>query len=225
MKILKPLYHPRHKQIDTRGANERGYTYRWQQYAKQFLREHPLCARCEKEGVTEAAEVVDHIIPVRGPYDSLFWVASNHQALSARCHSIKTREDDAKLAQSSTYSTRVVIVYGLPASGKTTYVLNTMERGDIIVDMDRLAEAISGLPRHSRAETLLPFTASARDAIYARLRRPSDINTAWIITTDINAARRLSSEFGGSMVEMKVDEEERQRRIAMRNQDLGATGG
>jgi 5-methylcytosine-specific restriction protein A len=74
-------------------ATQRGYTQRWAEYSRAFLREHPHCARCLKAGKIEAATMVDHIQPIRGADDPLFWQVSNHQGLSRRCHAIKTAED------------------------------------------------------------------------------------------------------------------------------------
>ena len=72
-------------------AAERGYDSRWQKYRLRFLAEHPLCRECwntNKHAVP--ARHVDHIIPVSGPNDPLFWVPSNHQGLCHSCHSKKT---------------------------------------------------------------------------------------------------------------------------------------
>jgi 5-methylcytosine-specific restriction endonuclease McrA len=72
---------------DRRGtATERGYGSRWARYRLQFLREHSVCA-C---GCGHAATDVDHIKPVSGPDDPLFWESGNHQALAHECHSRKT---------------------------------------------------------------------------------------------------------------------------------------
>jgi len=74
-------------------AAERGYTYRWQQSRLQYLRNHPLCVECEREGKVEAAVVVDHIKAHRGDYD-LFWDESNWQSLCKYHHDIKTAKED-----------------------------------------------------------------------------------------------------------------------------------
>lgn len=37
---------------------------------------------------------------------------------------------------------KVYIIYGSPMSGKKTFVAQNMERGDIVVDMDRLLNVI-----------------------------------------------------------------------------------
>ncbi|MBP3805099.1 MAG: HNH endonuclease [Oribacterium sp.] len=86
--IHKPM-HPE----EIRSANARGYNSRWRRESKQFLKLHPLCAECFKNGVATEATVVDHIIPHRGD-QKLFWDRSNWQPLCKRCHDRKTRTKD-----------------------------------------------------------------------------------------------------------------------------------
>lgn len=74
-------------------AHERGYSSRWTKYSKQYRIDHPLCEICLKKGILELSECVDHIIPVDGPDDPLFWEPTNHQALSNRCHNIKSEAE------------------------------------------------------------------------------------------------------------------------------------
>lgn len=75
-------------------AAARGYDAGWARYRKWFLRqpENVLCA-C---GCGRPSEEVDHIIPVSGPEDPLFWQGSNHQGLTRACHAAKTQQDRAK---------------------------------------------------------------------------------------------------------------------------------
>jgi len=68
---------------------KRGYGRRWQRYRLTFLASHPMC-NC---GCGYPATDVDHIIPVSGPDDQLFWDPDNHQALTHSCHSKKTRAE------------------------------------------------------------------------------------------------------------------------------------
>ncbi len=82
------------KAIDERrgSAAERGYGWRWQKARAAWLRVHPLCASCEKEGRTTAARVVDHVVPHRGDR-KLFWDKENWQSLCTPCHDRKTAEE------------------------------------------------------------------------------------------------------------------------------------
>lgn len=71
------------------GANARGYDSRWRKARALFLRRHPLCAECKRQGKLTPATVVDHIIPHRGDV-TLFWDESNWQPLCAHHHNEKT---------------------------------------------------------------------------------------------------------------------------------------
>ena len=71
------------------GADARGYNARWRRERAAFLRCHPLCAECQKEGRLTPATVVDHIIPHRGD-QRLFWDESNWQPLCEYHHNKKT---------------------------------------------------------------------------------------------------------------------------------------
>lgn len=82
------------RERDTRPARqERGYDRRWELYSTAYRMRHPLCVHCRKRGRVTLASCVDHIEPVTGPDDPLFWVASNHQGLCHSCHNRKTWAD------------------------------------------------------------------------------------------------------------------------------------
>jgi len=97
----------RQQQVDARreSSSKRGYTSRWQNYRRHFLRLHPLCgdqhdgsssgehSACVRAGRVSAATDVDHRVPHRGD-KSLFWQSSNHQSLCHECHSAKTARED-----------------------------------------------------------------------------------------------------------------------------------
>ena len=72
-------------------AIRRGYGRQWQRYRKWFLSD-PVNAMCAT-GCGLPSTDVDHIQPVAGPDDPLFWEPSNHQALCHGCHSRKTVRD------------------------------------------------------------------------------------------------------------------------------------
>ncbi len=82
---------PKHaRQVDqgTRGtAQQRGYTYQWNLYSKNRLRQFPLCVMCEQQGLTTPATCTDHIIPLCQGGD--MWDPTNHQSLCTRCNTIK----------------------------------------------------------------------------------------------------------------------------------------
>lgn len=76
-------------------AAERGYDSRWQKARLGYLKHHPLCAECEREGKTVPATVVDHIVPHKGN-KQLFWDKKNWQPLCKPCHDRKTAKEDGR---------------------------------------------------------------------------------------------------------------------------------
>ncbi|MFB8787198.1 HNH endonuclease signature motif containing protein, partial [Pasteurella multocida] len=59
----------------------RGYSASWEKYRAQYLKRYPLCVECQKLGLYVPAKIVDHIIPINGGDDVLFWPEWNHQPL------------------------------------------------------------------------------------------------------------------------------------------------
>ena len=89
-------YCEEHKDLhpeEVRSANERGYGRAWQKARKIFLKSHPLCEECMKNGRYVKATDVDHVIPHRGD-PVLFWDRDNWRALCHSCHSRKTAAED-----------------------------------------------------------------------------------------------------------------------------------
>ena len=154
------------------------------------LREEPLCRRCG-----EPATDVDHIVSrERGGEDT----RENLQALCHPCHSQKTVEEDGGFRGGggagrggARRHPLVTVVCGPPGAGKSTWVRERMRWGDLLLDLDALYVAMSGLPQYDKPDTLLPFVMEARDAILERLVRPSEITRAWVVTT---APKRLERD-------------------------------
>lgn len=85
----------RRQQDSKRGSRrERGYTPTWDKYRLHYLKLNPLCVHCLKNGVYTPATIVDHIIPIDGGNDVLFWPDWNHQSLCHGCHNTKTFKHD-----------------------------------------------------------------------------------------------------------------------------------
>lgn len=74
-------------------AAQRGYGSWWQRARAIFLKEHPLCAECERQGRLTRATVVDHKIPHKGN-PRLLRDKKNWQSLCGPCHNRKTARED-----------------------------------------------------------------------------------------------------------------------------------
>ncbi|ERT11881.1 HNH endonuclease [Photorhabdus temperata] len=72
----------------------RGYSNQWGQYRLMYLKANPLCVICLKANIYTPATIVDHIIPIDGDSDVLFWPDFNHQSICHSCHNTKTFKQD-----------------------------------------------------------------------------------------------------------------------------------
>lgn len=185
---------PAKRQDRREHASKRGYDRRWELYSLRYRKQNPLCVRCLKAGRTTPAECVDHIQPVvDGQNDPLFWLPKNHQGLCWACHTVKTQTEDKGHGRSTARGTAGVdatLVYGAPCSGKNTYVKAHMATGDIVLDVDALHTALTGLPTHDHEQEVLPFVYEARDAVRKKLERDGFDRKVWVIASAATVKQR-----------------------------------
>jgi 5-methylcytosine-specific restriction protein A len=96
LRTLKPaisMVGSRIAMLDRRpGATERTRGSAWMKTRERWLRAHPLCVECERQGRASAATQLDHIIPLGdGGSDD----ESNYQGLCEPCHKAKTAEENS----------------------------------------------------------------------------------------------------------------------------------
>lgn len=78
---------------------------------------------------------------------------------------------------------QVFIVYGAPCSGKTTWVANHKTDNDLVVDLDSLWQAVTGLPRYEKPGRLKSAVFRLRDELYDVVKyRSGKWQDAYIIT-------------------------------------------
>ena len=162
----------------TRGmtTTERGYGWRWQKRREAILNREPLCRPCKQAGRVTPATEVDHIVPkAQGGTDH----PDNLEPICHDCHEAKSR---VEARGAPAVATSVIVVCGPPGAGKTTYVRERAKWGDLVVDLDMIWCALTGLAVYDKPDAVLPFVLACRDAIYDRLSRANEVRQAWIIT-------------------------------------------
>lgn len=97
------------------------------------------------------------------------------QLVHHRCHN--------KIHNKLGYAGRqVFVIYGSPLSGKSTYVNDAAEPGDLIVDIDNIWQCISGLERYNKPPRLRSTVFAVRDLLIDNVRiRQGKWNNAYII--------------------------------------------
>ena len=106
---------------------------------------------------------------------------------------------------------KVTIICGPPASGKTTYVKNNMQIGDLVVDLDAIRCAIGFTEKDQQTESLLSAARQVRDFLYSLIENNQiDVEQCWIIACLPCSEDRelLQKRFNAKLICMNVSEEE-----------------
>lgn len=96
----------------------------------------------------------------------------------------------------------LTVVVGPPAAGKSTWVLARAKPGDIVIDFDRLAVALTGAggdPHDHAGAVAAVARAARRAAIDTALARCTDVDT-YLIHTSPGAARMAEYQQMGAHV-------------------------
>lgn len=81
---------------------------------------------------------------------------------------------------------RIVIVWGPPASGKSSYIRQHMDSTDLVVDLDFIRQALTMGGRDSSANNLLGLSLAVREYLYSLIAERDilvDCRTVWIAAT------------------------------------------
>jgi predicted kinase len=111
---------------------------------------------------------------------------------------------------------QVFIVYGSPMSGKSTFVRDNVNRGDIVVDMDQLYTAVSMLPYYDKPDNLFTNVIGIHNLLLDNIKtRLGKWNNAWVIGgyADKYKRNRLADDLGAELIFCDVSKEECLRRL------------
>jgi hypothetical protein len=160
------------------------YAGKWPRIRKKILERDGHVCQIQGPNCTQHATHVDHIVPVSE--GGAWWDESNLRAACAKCnlgrvnHTGSDRWTRAK--------TRITLVMGPPGAGKTTYVEVHKHDGDLVVDYDRIAEALGSEVSHDHGDEIHGAVMAARNAVLNSLRQgKTDARHAWIISANPNA--------------------------------------
>jgi hypothetical protein len=110
----------------------------------------------------------------------------------------------------------IYIVYGPPLAGKKTFVRQNVQRGDIIIDIDALYHAVSGLILYDKPSNLYQNVMAAHNALIDNIKtRYGKWNSAYIIGGYPEKYKRetLADELGAELVFCNVSKDECLRRL------------
>lgn len=137
-----------------------------------------ICEYCNKP-ITRAYDIIGHH-KIELDEDNVMDVnislnPDNIMLVHHRCHNF--------IHNKFGYAGRqVFLVYGAPCSGKSTYVAENMQEGDLIIDIDRIWQCVSGLNMYQKPPRLKGIVFRLRDELLNSVKyRLGKWNNCYII--------------------------------------------
>jgi hypothetical protein len=191
----------------------------WQNFRLVIIAERGLiCEHCGQLIIKANEATLHHIIELTldNVHDAVIALNPENILLVHRdCHDrIHGRFGYPKAKQ-------VFVVYGCPLSGKATYVNQNLRRGDIVVCMDRIYEAVSGLSAHDKPDALLSNIRALYNLLIDQVKtRYGKWNNAYIIGGFADRYKRdgLADELGAELIYCECSKEEAISRIDLDEQ-------
>lgn len=152
----------------------------WRNFRQRLIQERgPYCEQCN-ELVTNTRELTAHheieLTPDNVHDHMISLNPSLIKLLHHSCHNAIHNRFGAKRQRG------VYLVYGPPLAGKKTFVKEQMMRGDIVVDMDRLYEALSFQPSYDKPDNLFSIVMGVHNLLLDNIKtRAGKWGNAWVI--------------------------------------------
>lgn len=189
---------------------------RWRGLREMLIVErHGYCDRCGKDFSTDTSQLIahhkEHLTDENLKDPAVAVDPANIEILCPHCHALEHRDKGFIKKRK-----QVFIVYGSPLSGKTTYVRQNMEEGDLVIDLDAIRSAISFAPLYNTPSPLNKTAFALRDFLYDQVRiRAGDWTTAWVISglPRKDERERLAARLGASLILMESTAEECKKRL------------
>lgn len=179
------------------------------------IQRHGICERCGRNYSDDTSMLTahhkEHLTDDTLKDPQVAVNPENIEILCARCHALQHRTRGFIKKRKE-----VFLVYGPPLSGKTTYVKDQMDPGDLVVDLDTIRSAISYMPIYEQPPALDKTVFAVRDFLYDQIRiRSGGWQTAWVIAgmPRKDDRDRLAARLGASVILIEATEDECRRRL------------
>lgn len=165
-----------------------------------------ICEHCKKPIVKSYDCICHHKIYLTEENYTDPDIALNENNIALLHHRCHNRVHN-KLGQPTR---QVYIVYGSPLSGKSRYVNDVMLSGDLLLDIDRLWEAISNQPRYIKPKEITSNVFAIRDLILQQIKhRQGKWQNAYVVGGyPLSVERtRLANMLGARLIHIDTNKE------------------
>lgn len=172
------------------------------------------CERCKKVFSDTSKLIGHHKIELTEKNVTDVTISLNKEKIEIICHDCHNKEH-----RRFGYNThKVYLVYGAPLSGKQTFVNQLSRYGDLILNIDKIYESISGQELYTKPNNLRFNVFAIRDKIVDMVKtRYGAWCDAYIIGGYPNKHERqkLANDLGAELIFCDVSKEECLRRLEL----------
>lgn len=172
-----------------------------------------ICEHCGKPIINGFECIAHHVIEVTANNlndASITLNPANIKLVHHQCHNI--------IHDRFGYSfKRAYLVWGAPCSGKTSFVLQSKGRNDLIIDIDMIWQAITGGSKYDKPDALRAQAFAVRDCLLDSVKtRAGKWATAYYVTTEPRRAARdrLCAKLGAEPLYIPCTKAEALERLA-----------
>lgn len=176
----------------------------------------PTCRYCGKR-IAKAKEIIAHhkteLTPENVHDHNISLNPANVELVCFKCHNAIHQRFGYQVGSKGVY-----IVYGPPMAGKRDFVQQRVQRGDIVVDMDRLYHAVTMLPVYDKPDSLLASVRGVYNLLLDNIKtRFGKWNNAWIIGGYPERHRRekLAEDLGAELIFCEAAKDECRMRLEL----------
>jgi hypothetical protein len=188
----------------------------WRNFRLQLINErHNKCEKCNRY-IPHSKDIIGHhkveLTPENVKDHSISLNPDLIEIICFECHNKEHKRFGFNMKKTKA----VYLVYGPPLSGKTSFVKEHMSRGDLIVDIDKLYEAVTLLPCYDKPDALFRNVIGIHNQLIDNIKtRYGKWNNAWIIGgyADKYKRDRLANETGAEVIFMNLPKEECLKRL------------
>ena len=189
----------------------------WEKFTRQLRLERTtddglICEYCKKPIVRKYDAIAHHITFLTEENVNDFNVSLNPENIQFVHHGCHNKIHNRRGWKRK----EVYLVYGAPLSGKTSWVNENKEHGDLIVDIDNIWQCVTGSKRYDKPEGLKSVVFAIRDNLYESVKyRRGRWQNAYIIGGFplCSERERLCKEMGAREIYIDTDRDECMRRL------------
>lgn len=141
-------------------------------------------------------------------------ITLNPNNIMVICHDCHNKEHRRFVVKQKS----VYVVWGPPCSGKSSYVQQVATRYDLIVDLDKIHQAISNCSLYDKPYATKGLAFSIRDLLWDKIKvRQGDWENAYIVGTFPHRYERdeFANNYGAELIHMDVTKQDCIRRLML----------